>query len=153
MNYFEPTYKEIHQACLDMANEIEQRNLDLDYVVALCRGGAIPGVILSHMLNLPLIMLDYSSTDGKGDDKNHSNDLIDIASGSSFLLVDDIADSGKTIKEITEHYGNPAWGCQIYTAVLYYKSPSEIVRPHFVWRNITPSSPWVVFPWEITIGL
>jgi hypoxanthine phosphoribosyltransferase len=77
-NTLTPSYDEIHTACLGFAKFFEQKNWKFDLVVGIARGGLIPAVILSHLLDLPLLPIDYSSRKGRGDDRDHTNLLPSI---------------------------------------------------------------------------
>ena len=78
----------------------------------LPRGGLIPAVMLSHKLGLPYKL------DGNA------------------LVIDDICDSGKTLKTI-----------QSPTAVLHYKPHTSIIEPTFYACKFE-SDDWIVYPWE-----
>jgi len=118
------------------------------HIVGVARGGLIPAIILSHKLGLPLTCADYSSKAGAGDDKRGEEILPDLPYGSSILIVDDIADTGKTLEEIEDVY--ILRGHKVFTAALYYKKWD--VEPHFTptfyAKEIPEDAPWVVFPWE-----
>ena len=148
-NHLKPSYEEIHNACVDMAEQIEIDKLNIKQVAGVARGGLLPGVILSHILKLPLLLIDYSSKGGKGDDKNHKNNipLLSPANGP-ILIVDDICDSGKTLREIYEHY--QFCNVEVYTAVLYHKllKDKQLFIPDYVWRSVPEDSGWVIFPYE-----
>jgi hypoxanthine phosphoribosyltransferase len=143
-----PSYEEIHNACKEIALKVQGSNLPITRIGGVSRGGLLPAVILSHLLKLPLILIDYSSLEGKGDDKNHHNVLPELKpEGGALLIVDDICDSGKTLNELVFHYTR----CNIttYTAALYYKThDSQPMIPDFVWRTIPHDSGWVIFPYE-----
>ena len=85
---------------------------DFDTIYGLPRGGLIPAVMLSHKLG------------------------ISYASHRNALVVDDICDSGKTLKTI-----------QSPTAVLHYKPHTSIIEPTFYACKFE-SDDWVVYPWE-----
>lgn len=86
-------------------------------VYGLPRGGLVPAVMLSHRLDIPLL----------------------AAASPGCLVLDDIADSGITLK----HYSD--LGYKI--AVLVYKFHRSEVRPDYS-GLITNDPNWVVFPWE-----
>ena len=71
----------------------------------------------------------------------------DIEDGKKILLIDDIIDSGRTIKELLED-----WGCdrsKIGIAVLIHNIRQETV-PDFYGRQIDRdiNKDWVHFCWE-----
>ena len=94
---------------------------DIKLIYTFMRGGLPMAVHLSHFLNLSIVI------DGLQDDRFP---LI----AEETLVVDDIADTGKTL------YGYQK--CPI--ATLFYK-PRSIVKPTFYVRETTN---WIVFPWE-----
>lgn len=143
-----PSYEEIHNACKDIAQRIDKSFLNITHIAGIVRGGLYPALILSHMLDAPLVTLDYSSKDGKGDNRNHRNELPKwTPEDGSVLIVDDICDSGKTLNEIVYHFTRQ--NVAVYTAVLYYKThDQQTMIPDYVWKTIPYDSGWVVFPYE-----
>lgn len=115
---YHPTYDDIHNACREWSTKFGRFVQKFDCVVGVSRGGLIPAVITSHMLEVPFTPISYSSTSGAGDNKNHQNSLPDI-DGTVILVIDDICDTGLTLKEIADHYRNK--GKIVYTCVLHYK--------------------------------
>lgn len=94
---------------------IEQPNIDS--VFGLKRGGLIPAVMISHKLNLPWSDVMYPNT----------------------LVVDDICDSGVTLKNCIRGY----------TAVLYHKPHTSLYTPN-LYAEIHSGNEWLFFPWERT---
>lgn len=151
-SYYTPTYDEIHKACANFVDLFDEYGFEFKRVVGVSRGGLFPALILSHALNIPLTPVSYSSKGGKGDNKNHTNILPTFdATESPVLLVDDIVDSGLTMKEIADHLTSS--GIEVYTLALFYKVRSiPTIVPNFKWRKIPENSPWVVFPFEKVEG-
>ena len=87
-------------------------------VYGVPRGGLIPAVMLSHFLEIPLI-LNKKEIDGET------------------VIVDDIVDTGKTISKL------PRRGRLVS---LFYK-PHSIITPDFYARK-AENDEWVVFPFE-----
>jgi hypoxanthine phosphoribosyltransferase len=85
------------------------------YVYGIPRGGLPISIHLAHFLNLEYI-----------DDPDYY--------GVTTLIVDDIADTGKTLKDLGNHT----------TATLFYKERS-IIKPTFY---VEQTKDWIVFPWE-----
>lgn len=147
-----PTYYDIQRGCSILtrhilAREDKRHNRPLQMVVALSRGGLVPGVELSHLLDLPLTPVCYSAKSGHGDNRNHLNVLpqLPITEYNTIVLVDDIADSGHTLNEVQAHYSQ---NFLVETAVLYWKK-SSVHTPTYYWKELEVDSPWVEFPWEL----
>lgn len=118
----------------------------IDTIIAPVRGGLMFGVAASHKLNVPLITLNYSSKTGKGDDKNHSNDLPSLPTEvRTVLLVDDIVDSGRTLKEIADHYTSQ--GVKVITASYHYKE-GALFQPNVYYWRIPEDSEFISYPYE-----
>lgn len=89
------------------------------------RGGLIPGVMLSHRLRIPLVM---NMEEVWRIDMQHKK----------VLIVDDISDSGRTMKYFREK------NFDIATIYLRYNS---MTVPRFHALNID-NDDWLLFPWE-----
>ena len=92
----EKTFKEI-------VNQL--RNLqvpEMDLVVAIGRGGIVPGYILSRLLNVPLsiIWLEFRDEDKKPlyETPKLSRPFSENVEGLRILLVDDVSRTGATLK-------------------------------------------------------
>ena len=126
--------KTFEQSIEVLANKIKASNKEYDCVVGVLRGGAVPAVYLAHALNLPLEMINWQTRDGFKKEVKES--LLD----KKCLFVDDICDSGKTIKELREVYNS------IDIAVVYQRR--TVSRADYFGEAI--GKDWVVFPWEET---
>jgi hypothetical protein len=63
--------------------------------------------------------------------------------GKKVLLIDEVADSGDTLKHAIEHVENLGVE-EVRSAVLHYK-PTSIVVPDYYMVETTS---WTVYPWE-----
>jgi len=141
-----PSWSQIEKGCAFLAFKLARLEFSLpNRIIAISRGGLIPGVIISHILNVPITPINYSSLQGKGEYKQHDNVLPNIKE-PLLLIIDDIADSGKTLNEIVTHY-NYTEHKVVRTAILFFKVGS-IITPDYYWQTIPADAPWIVFPWE-----
>jgi hypoxanthine phosphoribosyltransferase len=60
------------------------------------------------------------------------------------LVVDEVADTGKSLKLVKEHIIEQG-ATEVKIATVYYK-PWSIVKPDYYEKE---TSQWIVFPWEI----
>lgn len=124
-----------------LAYSIRSSQKKYDYLVGVVRGGCIPGVHLSNLLNVPFVPLTWSHTRNEKD-KNHS---ILLDKTKQCLVVDDILDAGTTIYEIKQHYGDVDTAVLIYNCVNGY----SLVPTYTAWTiNRENTTDWIDFWWE-----
>ena len=125
--------------------QIKNSNWLPNVIFSINRGGCIPGIYLSHQLNLKHKVIDIQLRDGK---KLPDLKIIKekINQFDNILLVDDINDTGKTLKIIYDLNNPPKI---IFNATLIYNEESK-VKTDFYGKMIkrTEDKSWYVFPWE-----
>ena len=112
------TWDLIDEAVTDIAFNVKNTNKDFKGVYGIPRGGLILAVMLSHKLDLPLIM---------------SKDELDENS----IIIDDIADTGKTLLDFTEY--------ESYVVTIHEHEQS-LIKPDY--SVIDKGDKWIVYPWE-----
>lgn len=140
-----PSWHDVEKATALIAHQTIKTQFPVGWVIGLTRGGLVPAVIFSQMVDVPMMPANYSSRTGAGDNKNHNNILPVIGSARNILIIDDICDTGHTLEEVRQHYLDQ--NHDVKTAALYYKE-SSIHVPDFFVHKIPADSPWVIFPWE-----
>lgn len=141
------TYQDVETGCHELISLIRASENQYDCIVGIARGGLTPAVMLSQWLSLPLHTVSYSSKSGNGDDKNHDN-VVPLLPElyTRILLVDDLLDTGLSVKELTAVYQDR--GLHVDTAVLFDKQKSPVAVPTYVWKDVRGTNEWIVFPWE-----
>ena len=126
------SWEDIEKLVDKLAKQINKMDKKPLYIYGIPRGGAIPAVWLSHKTGIDYYQLNSAQI-------SRTADL------SHILIVDDICDSGETIKKLKNNFPK----CQ--TATLYYKE-TAINKPDIYGQSIEEE--WLVFPWEAdeTIG-
>ena len=120
------SWNDIEKQVDSLAEQINKMDKKPFYIYGVPRGGAIPAVWLSHKTGIDYYQLN-------------SAQISKTADLSHILIVDDICDSGETIKKLKENFPK----CQ--TATLYYKE-TAIDKPD-IYGEVTGEE-WLVFPWE-----
>lgn len=121
-----------------------------DVIAGVARGGAVPAVILSHILNIPCEIFTWQTRDGGV--KEYRYDIIDnVVEGNNrnVLLLDDINDTGLTFNQIIDNwkYHNPQLiDKHVRTACLIERVNSDFNVDFSGVRE--DSDHWIVFPWE-----
>lgn len=145
--YLPVTWNEYHSLCQLLAEKILSTNTPLDEIVAIARGGLSLGLMLTDFLQKPISTITIQSyTDIK------KQGVIKITSklgksirDKNILLVDDIADSGKTFTRAVSYLGalHPK---SITTAALFYKPHSSFLPDFFA----KETDRWILLPHEVT---
>ncbi len=118
----------------------------LDRIVGISRGGLPIGVSLSHRLGVPFTPVEvksYKDDNSQGDITLDTPQEVLSRCTGHVLLVDDLADSGKTTDFLMKHL-HELTSPEITIATLYYKRTS-IVKPQCF---VEETAKWIVFPWE-----
>ena len=99
--------------------------LNLEFVSGIPRGGLIPAVMMSHAFNIKYI--SYSSAK-----------MLPLELREKTLVIDDISDTGITLKEAND--------LKFILASLCIRSGTKTI-PRFIGEIISDDR-WLVFPWE-----
>jgi uncharacterized protein len=148
------SWSDYHQKIERLAARIYTSRWEFNQIVCLARGGLRVGDILSRIYKQPLAILATSSYSGAGKQErgnlifSHHMTMTTESLGSRILLVDDLVDSGITLKEtipwLKQHSTSPVE--EIRTAVIWYKSCSVITPDYYV--DYLPDNPWIHQPFE-----
>lgn len=107
------SWDDINVLVEDLCNTIASSGAEIKSITGIQRGGLIPAVMISHKLNIPFVSRINKDT----------------------LVVDDICDTGETLKK----------SIALYTATLHYK-PTAGFTPDFYAKEV--GTEWIVYPWE-----
>ncbi len=142
------TWEGFGAASRDLAQTIADSGFKPEIIVAVARGGLLPAGALSYSLGVKLsdaINVEfYTDVHETLPDPVLLAPLLDTENltGKSLLVVDDVADSGRTLAlviDILKQYGG-----DVRSAVIYGK-PHSVVEADYVWRE---TDQWIVFPWS-----
>lgn len=136
------------QATRSLARAVVASGFEPDIVVAVARGGLLPGGALSYALGTKAVgtlnVEFYTGIDTRLPGPVVLPPLLDTDAfhGLRALIVDDVADTGETLALVRELMASHC--AEARTAVLYAK-PHSIVTPDYVWRR---TDRWITFPWS-----
>ncbi len=145
---FKPiTWRDVENACVKIAEDLLHKGIRIDVIVGIMRGGWIPARLLSDYLGVDKMgALEVKFYKGIGETAEKpvvTQPLIIDIRDKSVLVVDDVADTGKTFNVAVNflgHYGPR----RILTASLYLK-PWSMHRPDFYAEE---TDAWIIFPWD-----
>jgi hypothetical protein len=143
-----PKWNQIYEMLLNLAEKIRKNNFKPDIIVGVSRGGWPPARVMSDLLdnpNLANVRAEFylGVAETKGEPTLTQPVSMTIA-GKKVLVVDEVADTGKSLKLVKEHVIEKG-ATEVKIATIYYK-PWSIVKPDYYERE---TSKWIVFPWEI----
>lgn len=108
------SWQDVQQYIDAVAEQLSSK--EITGVYGIPRGGCVLAVMLSYRLNVPLLTAPFNNC----------------------VVVDDIADTGKTLLHYSE---NDSY----YITTMYFHKQS-VIEPDFWYKEKTDS--WVVYPWE-----
>lgn len=135
------SWDEIQGLCRFMASRIHREAPELTKILAVTRGGLIPAGIIARELGIRHIeTIGIGSYDGMV--QGELRILKDCHSdyGRDVLVIDDLADTGATLKLLRERLVNPR------VATLFVKPEGRGAVDWFV--EEVPQNTWVRFPWD-----
>jgi uncharacterized protein len=148
------SWDDYHQNIENLALKLHQSEFKFNQIICLAKGGLRVGDVLARIFDLPLAIMStasYGGTDNRMRGSiTFSRDLTMTTPnlGSHVLLVDDLVDSGVTLKKtlvwLDRKYG--FYIEDIRTAVLWYKQCSVIAPDFYV--DYLPDNPWIHQPFE-----
>jgi hypoxanthine phosphoribosyltransferase len=147
------SYDEYHNLIEKLAIKVHQSGWEFDTILCLARGGMRPGDILSRIFDKPLAIMSTSSYRA---DAGTVQGHLDIARfittpkgeiAGKVLLVDDLADTGHTLKAVVDQLkNNYAPITELRTAVIWTKGVSTFAPDYSV--DYLPTNPWIHQPFE-----
>lgn len=148
LKYEAPTWNKIYIMLLDLADRIRKDRFKPDIIAGVSRGGWLPARVLSDLLSNPnLANVGVGFYVGIAETKSEPKLTQPISLrvvGNKVLIVDEVADTGESLKLVSEHIVEEG-AREVKTATVYYK-PWSIVKPDYYSKE---TSKWIVFPWEV----
>ncbi len=142
-------WEELYWDVFELAKKIKRSGFKPDVLVAIARGGWVIGRILSDLLEVPdvagLTIKFYTGVDETKTKPEIVQPLVQDVNMKKVLLVDDIVDTGETLKLALEHVKERG-AREVKSAAPYIKKWSPITPDYYV----RVMDGWVVFPYEYT---
>jgi len=146
------TWKDVEDGCRAVAALIRNSPFRPDVVVGIQRGGCVPAVFLSHLLQVAELCTVGVKTTTSDDVRAIRQvpviyDALSLSRvrGHRVLLVDDVVNTGTTLiaaKECVQNSGS----VEVRTAAIIWDTVgASICQADYVGRRIDA---WIVFPWE-----
>ena len=142
------TWELFGTAVRELAQSVVDSGFTPDLVLGIARGGLPVAGGLAYALGAKAVgTLNVEFYTGIGATLTEPVVLpplldMDAVTGSRVLVVDDVADSGRTLDLVLRLVSERVVAAR--TAVVYDK-PRSVIRPDFVWRS---TDRWIEFPWS-----
>jgi hypoxanthine phosphoribosyltransferase len=130
-------------------------------IAGIARGGLQAALMLSHYYDAKLVSINVSLRDGKVGEGHETIDTLraEIELGTPVLIIDDICDTGHTLKAVWDHLAlaipqplefTHGYSGHARTAVLWNNTAQDVFDPQYVGREINRSEDkrWIIFPAE-----
>ncbi len=117
-----------------------------DTLLSIARGGLMPGLFLAHALDTNRLFtinaIHYDDT--KKLESMEIFNLPNLSDAKRVLLIDDIVDSGDTVRAVLKLLGKKYPNIEFKLASIFYKSSAPI-QPDF---SVKEADRWIDFFWE-----
>ena len=146
INYDFLSWANMEGLCADIHFQMILKKYKPDCIIGLSRGGIVPARLFSDYFDVveDVFSLDIKMYTGI---KSVMEEAVirpfhDDVKGKKILIVDDIWDSGMTMRAVLKYLQ----GEDLTTATLY-KNPKVVDGPNY-YGTLSKEGTWVVFPWE-----
>lgn len=143
--------QEVYRKSHELAQSIMKNSTDFDFVVAIARGGVLPARLICDFLNIHRLTSIQVRHYQKGAKELEQAKIIDPLQvdikENKVLLIDDVNDSGKTLKAAVEHVESLGPDL-LKTAVLHEKSHT-IHESDFTGEKLKKWK-WLIYQWAAT---
>ena len=139
------TWEEIKNLSDELATKIQSHCQDIETatLIAVSRGGLVPAQLIAYKLNIRDVrvmkLISYNENNIREEIKDISTDR--LFDGNNVYIIDDLADSGETIKYIRKNFPNS----NICTLL---KKECCQETPNISTTKVIASKTWLVFPWD-----
>ena len=153
------TWEEIQHDTTYLANEIA--HLNFSCIIGVANGGMIPATLLAKELKVNKLLSCNLKSYQEDKPREGAHSQVDIVKTISFpdwrelreenrvLIIDDLVDTGLTLKQIKQfnniiNHGQPE---KNWVFATLYTKPKSDFKPDHVVREFD-NDEWIVFPWE-----
>jgi hypoxanthine phosphoribosyltransferase len=145
------TWERFGEATRTLATAVHADGYEPDIVLAVARGGLLPAGAISYLLGVKNVFTMnvefYTGVNQRLAMPVMLPPVLNVVDikGARVLVVDDIADTGRTLQLVMEFCRDHVEDARC--AVLYAK-PGAIVRCDYVWAS---TDTWITFPWDRSV--
>lgn len=146
------SWKEIEQWTKNIVKKIDQSDYNPDFIIGLSRGGLVPARLISDILqikDLYSVKTEHWGITASADGKARLTQPLQVSiAGKKVLVVDDITDTGKSLKIAFEHISNFSPSI-VKTATLLHITHSSFEPDYYSEIVSEENWTWFIFPWNV----
>lgn len=161
-NYETLSWRQIEDLCSNLIVQMYNDNWRPDYIVGILRGGVMPAVKISNITGIPCESVKICLRDNGQEQESNCWMSEDAYYGKNILVLDDINDTGETLKFLKKDWEESChpndretwenvWSNNVKFAVLLDNINSKFGDVSYCGREISKSNAnpvWFIFPWE-----
>ncbi|HSI46837.1 MAG TPA: phosphoribosyltransferase [Ideonella sp.] len=146
------SWDDYHLLIERLAIQVQESGWQFDQILCLARGGLRPGDVMSRVFDKPLAIMSTSSYRAEAGTIQGRLDMakyITMPKGElagRVLLVDDLSDSGETLKAVVDRLRGLPQIQELRSAVIWTKAVSSYTPDYYV--EMLATSPWIHQPFE-----
>ncbi|BCJ90632.1 xanthine phosphoribosyltransferase [Terrihabitans soli] len=144
---FPVSWDQFHRDARALAWRLASLNREFRGIVSITRGGLVPAAIVARELNIRMIetacIASYHDYLNQGDLAllKGPAEVFCAEGGEGVLVVDDLADTGKTVRELKAILPRAHYAC------VYAKPQGRAEIDTFVTE--VSQDTWIYFPWDL----
>ncbi len=147
ITYEVPTWGELYKMTIELADKVKESRFQPEIIVGVSRGGWTPARVMSDLLdnpNLANVRVQFYEDIYRTSEEPQITQPVSVpVKGKRVLVVDDVADTGKSLKLIREKLLEDG-AAEVRIATIFFK-PWSITRPDFY---VKTTDAWICFSWE-----
>lgn len=146
------SWEEVERGVSSILSDIKKRNINVDTIVPILRGGAPLGNLISNNINADIAYIHIRRTTSNDINAEFKIPVLkgitnsETIEGKDILIVDDLLDKGVTMEFAIEEL-KKLKPKSIHVAVLYNFTKLENEEMYIVGLEMKVKK-WIVFPWE-----
>jgi len=142
------SWEEAVRLSRELACRIRSSGFHPQMVIAIGRGGFVPARVICDSLlisNLTSIKVEHWGVAAREMQEARVRYPLSVdVKGLKLLIVDDVTDTGETLKSALKHVEERG-SQEVRTAVLQHKTSSELVPDHYA--ELVLDWKWIIYPW------
>ncbi len=148
------TWEDVNKLIQTLVPSLE--TYEYDVVIAITRGGIVPGGIIAEQLGIQQVLV--ASVDFYQDEEHDLDWPVfmqfpadSFLRGKQVLIVDDVWYRGKEVLSVTDRVEQA--GGQPISVVLHYKPSFSIFEDKAPDFYAAETEEWIIYPWEVERGV